>query len=327
MKRRIVPAAAALLAAAILFAFCAYAAVTGDFTGDGKVTSDDAVYLLRHTLFPQGYPVTGDADFTGDGKVTSDDAVYLLRHTLFPSGYPLKDSTVVVPLEQYLSFSEKGDGTLQVSVSDKSKLPSRVVIPPSYNDKTVTYISGGTFAGTSIDVIVMPSTITGIGGYAFDGCGSLYNVSLPMSLTSVDDSVFRDCTSLTSIYIPSNLEKIGGSMFSGCSSLSMVTIPSGVKEIGRLAFSGCSSLTEVTLPSGVTKIDMAAFQSCSSLVSITIPATVTSIGSSAFNNCKKLKNIYFSGTKAQWQAIEKGSSWDYNTGSYTVHCSDGNVKK
>lgn len=326
MKRRFIAFCTVTLAAA-LFAFAVCAGVLGDFTGDGDVKSDDAVYLLRHTLFGNEYPLNGNADFTGDGSVTSDDAIYLLRHTLFPGDYPLKDSTVVVPLEQYLSFSDKGDGTLQVSVSDKSKLPSRVVIPPSYNGKTVTYISGGTFAGTSIDVIVMPSTITGIGGYAFDGCSSLYNVSLPMSLTSVGDSVFRDCTSLTSISIPSNLEKISGSMFSGCSSLSMVTIPSGVKEIGRLAFSGCSALTEAELPSGVTVIEMAAFQSCSSLTTIKIPASVTSIGSSAFNNCKNLKDIWFGGTKEQWNAITKGDSWNYNTGKYVVHCTNGNVNK
>lgn len=66
--------------------------VRGDFTGDDKVTSDDAVYLLRNTLFPTDYPIENRverADFTGDGRVTSDDAVYLLRHTLFSNDYPL----------------------------------------------------------------------------------------------------------------------------------------------------------------------------------------------------------------------------------------------
>lgn len=62
----------------------------GDLNADGKVTSDDAVYLLKHSLFGASqYPVSQNVDLNKDGKVTSDDAVYLLKYTLFGSGYPL----------------------------------------------------------------------------------------------------------------------------------------------------------------------------------------------------------------------------------------------
>lgn len=64
----------------------------GQFTARvGKEwTEDDAIYLLRHVLFPELYPIEEDMDFTHDGNVTEDDAVYLLRHVLFPELYPLK---------------------------------------------------------------------------------------------------------------------------------------------------------------------------------------------------------------------------------------------
>ena len=51
--------------------------------------TNDAIYLLRYTLFGESYHVYEDADFNKDGKVTSNDAVYLLRHTLFAGDYPL----------------------------------------------------------------------------------------------------------------------------------------------------------------------------------------------------------------------------------------------
>lgn len=82
--------------------------ILGDLNGDGAVTSDDAIYLLRHTLFSQDYPiidydpnsatyntsVDGNrrlqlANFTRSGTITSDDATYLLRYILFPADHPL----------------------------------------------------------------------------------------------------------------------------------------------------------------------------------------------------------------------------------------------
>lgn len=63
--------------------------IVGDMNDDGNVTDADAVYLLRHTLFGEDYPLKQSGDMNSDGAVTDADAVYLLRHTLFGSDYPL----------------------------------------------------------------------------------------------------------------------------------------------------------------------------------------------------------------------------------------------
>ncbi len=62
----------------------------GDLDRNGTLDSDDAIYLLRHVLFPEKYPVYAWAEWNGDGVLDSDDAIYLLRHVLFPEKYPLK---------------------------------------------------------------------------------------------------------------------------------------------------------------------------------------------------------------------------------------------
>ena len=64
--------------------------IKGEIDGNGKIDSDDAIYLLRNTLFASLYPVVVDDDVDGNGEYNSDDAIHLLRHTLFPSMYPLK---------------------------------------------------------------------------------------------------------------------------------------------------------------------------------------------------------------------------------------------
>ena len=95
--------------------------------------------------------------------------------------------------------------------------------------------------------------------------------------------------------------------------------------IGDEAFKDCTGLTSITIPDSVTSIDSVLFMGCTGLTSITIPDSVASIGRSACSGCKRLTSISFKGTKAQWDAIYKGSYYDFGTGSYTVHCTDGDI--
>lgn len=86
-----------------------------------------------------------------------------------------------------------------------------------------------------------------------------------------------------------------------------------------------TEMTSIVIPDGVTSIGDNAFYNCSSLTSVTIGDGVTSISNSAFSGCSSLTDITFAGTKAQWKAIEKGYSWNNNTGNYTIHCTDGDI--
>ena len=63
------------------------------------------------------------------------------------------------------------------------------------------------------------------------------------------------------------------------------------------------------------------------LQSITIPDSVTSIEICAFSGCTGLTTVTFTGTTAEWNAITKGDSWNYNTGTYIIHCTDGDITK
>ena len=129
------------------------------------------------------------------------------------------------------------------------------------------------------------------------------------------------------IYVPYGVESIGKSAFKGCRSLTSIAIPDSVESIGDNAFWGCTGLTSITIPDSVYSIGDFAFRDCTGLTSITIPDSVTKIEQYVFNECQSLEKIIFQGTKAQWKAIEKYDEWNLDTGSYVVHCTDGDISK
>jgi len=127
------------------------------------------------------------------------------------------------------------------------------------------------------------------------GENEITNLVIPSSVTSIGSYAFYYCTGLTSITIPSSVTSIGSSAFSGCTGLKTVTFAEGSKltSIGYQAFYGCTSLESVTFAEGskLTSIGYQAFYNCTGLVSITIPSSVTSIGQSAFGGCTGLESM------------------------------------
>ena len=85
----------------------------------------------------------------------------------------------------------------------------------------------------------------------------------------------------------------------------------------------------------VTSIGDDAFYDCRRLTSIEIPEGVTSIGSLAFSACKGLKDVYYTGTQKQWDAIEI-DNWAFKEYDedlyddililYTLHCNSSDER-
>ena len=78
----------------------------------------------------------------------------------------------------------------------------------------------------------------------------------------------------------------------------------------------------------VIQIAGEAFKNAANVKSVKILSSkIDRIGSNAFAGCTSLTDIYYVGTKEEWQKIPKGDKWDANTPAYTVHCSDGDITK
>ena len=220
----------------------------------------------------------------------------------------------------------------------------------------VTSIEDGAFYGcTGLTSITIPDSVTSIGESAFVDCTGLTSITIPDSVTSIGESAFVDCTGLTNVTLGNSVTSIEDEAFYDCSGLTSITIPGSVTSIGDGAFDGCTSLTSInvasgnnyysgingvlfnkkktelirypegksqtsyTIPNSVTSIGYAAFAGCTGLASITISDSVTSIGGYAFYDCSGLKDVYYTGSEAQWKAISVDDYGNDSLINATIH--------
>ena len=167
---------------------------------------------------------------------------------------------------------------------------------------TVTRIGDYAFDNSILPGITLPDKLTEIGEGAFR-CSTLPSVTIPNRVTAIGDSVFYACYELANVSLPSNLTSIGTETFYYCESLKKISLPVSLTYIGRDAFRE-SGLTNIELPSRMSKIEDGTFAYCSDLAVVTIPVGITQIGYSAFAGCRSLTDVYYNGTRSQWERIE-----------------------
>jgi hypothetical protein len=97
--------------------------------------------------------------------------------------------------------------------------------------------------------LVLPRTLTGIGGNSFTNCVNLKNVVFPDSLQWIRQNAFSGCVSLESLEFPAALEWLEGS-FLGCASLKTIVchapVPPQLKYSGEF---GGGALESIYVPS------------------------------------------------------------------------------
>lgn len=175
---------------------------------------------------------------------------------------------------------------------------------------------------SSLAEVVIPNSVTSIGGGAFLKCTSLISIFIPDSVTSIGNGAFSYCETLINIVIPTNVTNLNGNPFYGwngkleCLSSNFIyehgvlfnkdkseiisfrnqnqksyAIPNGVMNVRFGAFLCCNSLADIIIPNSMKSIGVGAFAGCISLNSIDIPNGVIRIGINAFNRCISLSNI------------------------------------
>ena len=133
---------------------------------------------------------------------------------------------------------------------------------------TVTTIEDYAFSGSMsssyppLRKVVIPNTVTTIGGCAFASCPNLKSVTFGENVESLGEQAFSDCSSLESIDLPVKLTSIGSATFRFCYGLKSVSIGKNIKSIGADAFIGCTRLENIychLMNPAATTIEFAIF--------------------------------------------------------------------
>ena len=109
---------------------------------------------------------------------------------------------------------------------------------------SVTYIGYKAFLDTPwLKIKQAENPLVIVNHILIDGTTCTGSVSIPSGVTSIGVWAFDGCISLTEITIPDSVTSIGGYAFKGCTSLTEITIPNSVVDIGESAFENCTNLT------------------------------------------------------------------------------------
>ena len=158
--------------------------------------------------------------------------------------------------------------TASVSARNNTNLVSYTILTTVTIDsilRTVTTIPAEAFFCNNgyvskLTSIIIPSTITSIGGYAFTQT-LLTTVNIPSSVTTISDYAFYIISTLTSLTfsIPSSLRNIGIQGFSN-TNLVYCWLPYGVISIGAFGFTNGNSIIKlIVLPDTITTLDSTSF--------------------------------------------------------------------
>ncbi|MBQ2848436.1 MAG: leucine-rich repeat domain-containing protein [Clostridia bacterium] len=280
-----------------------------------KTIGDFAFYncdLLTEVLFPDTVISLGERAFGGcDGltQITLPKNVETVGKWAF---YNCDSATEITIPENVRSFSQHAfqwcDSVTMVNIN----AVSCTVVPETTSEElpkspfislknlkninigdTVKELPSYLFSSVdTIDVIVLPDSVTDIGAGAFAN-SSISSLENCKNLESIEEYAFINCKNLSSFDFGNELMLIGMEAFKGCTDLKNVYISDSVVNIEIGAFSGCPSLESVRMSPNVDYIPREAFYNCKELSTFIWDAESKLVGRLAFGNCVKLVDFDF----------------------------------
>jgi hypothetical protein len=206
----------------------------------------------------------------------------------------------------------------------------------------ITRIPGDSFKSTSISTLKLPSSITGIGQYAFAGSRKLISLSLPEGLQEIERNAFAG-TSLSSIRIPAAVRSIGDKAFAEILTLNSFEVDSANQQYSsdsqgvlydknkEILISAPFKRESITIPNSVKKIATGSFGTRLEVVAVAVSSGKLVIPSSVVVIEPELRNwiATWSAANVRNEEIRKAEAERRSAASkkITITCVKGKLTK
>jgi len=180
----------------------------------------------------------------------------------------------------------------------------------------------------TLQTVLLPKNIKGVGTSAFSVCSKLNSVSFPNSLLIIGNEAFKSCSKLTLLELPQSIDSIGTRAFYDTPISGELSLPQKLRVVAKQAFAktnitkliinhdvyaaqdtkmytinnnsvfaSCKYLQKVVVEEGCTCLEL-GFTNCESLTDLTLPSTLKYIGRDSkythnhiFERCTSLTNL------------------------------------
>ena len=182
---------------------------------------------LSSVTIGDGVSIIGDYAFSGCNKlksITLPDSVETIGTQAFSSCTNLSNITIGCGLKRIGEYAfaacdsltglyvSNVESWLSVKLENFESHPFRNTVGSLYID--------GVYATN----IVVPSSVSYIGDYAFNDCRNIKNVTIENGVTSIGKMAFRYCSALESVTIPPSVTNFGEGPFYVCQNIKTVTV-------------------------------------------------------------------------------------------------------
>ena len=229
-----------------------------------------------------------------EGKVVSNGA--LVAQTPMSRDIT-QNGTYDTTLNNSVTVNVSGGGAmpdryLTVDQLNENNEPKKISIYGAPGDVFNWFSTGSystAYAFAKVEEIVLDEDFASFGqNYTFRYFNNLKTINLPSQITDIPAYTFQGCSSLVSGFDLTNIETIGQYAFDECSSLDINADLSKVQTIPKYAFEDCENLTTVKITNQTTSIEYKAFYNCKKMNGDIDLSNVTYLGEASFYNCNSI---------------------------------------